>query len=116
MRELVCPISFSLSFCYGVRSGDKLADLWIIWIVLRSSIQIRRRQRLYREAVMTSSPTLPLGGYVGYRHMKWTQPHRGCDGLEFDTQGSRGGNPGLEVETASRYSSIGAVAGASVHW
>ena len=25
---------------------------------------------LYREAVATSSPTLPLGGYVGYRRMK----------------------------------------------
>jgi len=23
---------------------------------------------LYREAVATSSPTLPLGGYVGYSH------------------------------------------------
>ena len=25
---------------------------------------------LYREAVATSSPTLPLGGYVGYGGMK----------------------------------------------
>ncbi len=47
----------------------------------------------YREAVATSSPTLPLGGYVGYRRMKEDATPSGL--RQFDTQGSRGGNPGL---------------------
>jgi hypothetical protein len=34
--------------------------------------------------------------------VKVAQPHRGCVGLNIDTQGSRGGNPGLEAATASR--------------
>ena len=58
---------------------------------------------------MTSSPTLPARRLRWvWAHEKGTTPmgfrsHRGCGGLEFDTQGSRGGNPGLEVTTASRY-------------
>ena len=57
---------------------------------------------LYREAVVTSSPTLPPGGYVGYRDMKEGATQSGVEAnLEFDTQGSLG-NPGLEVVTASR--------------
>jgi hypothetical protein len=32
-----------------------------------SSIEIRGMADLYREAVATFSPALPLGGYVGYR-------------------------------------------------
>ena len=28
----------------------------------------------YREAVVTSSPTLPLGGYVGYRRERGRNP------------------------------------------
>src|SRR6266498_3005642 len=56
----------------------------------------------------------PRSGYglqpnVAAPRLRWvgmdkrTQPHRGCGGLELDTQGSRSGNPGLEVITASRY-------------
>jgi len=66
----------------------------------------------YREAVMTSSPTLPLGGYVGYRCMEDGATPMGLRpiGVEADeisiTQGSRGGNPGLVGATASRYMSI----------
>jgi len=48
-------------------------------------------------------PNVAASGYVGYRTWKGAQPHRGCGGLEPVTQGSRGGNPGLEVGTASRY-------------
>jgi len=51
--------------------------------------------------VAGSAATLGLVGW------KRTQPHRGWGGLEFDTQGSRNGNPGLEVATASRYFSEG---------
>jgi hypothetical protein len=58
---------------------------------------------LYREAVTTSSLTLPLGGYVGFKQVEEAQPHRGCGASGFDSQGSRDGNPGLEVATASRY-------------
>jgi hypothetical protein len=39
---------------------------------------------------------------LGDRASKKTQPHRGCVGLKINTQGSRGGNPGLEAATASR--------------
>gem|GEM_PF-4854526 len=54
----------------------------------------------YREAVVTSSPTLPLGGYVGYSTWKRVGVAADCNP---SPQGSRGGNPGLEVGTASRY-------------
>ena len=56
-----------------------------------------------REAVLTFSPTLPLGGYVGYWHMENDATPSGLRRLNLDTPGSRGGNPGLEVLTASRY-------------
>ena len=57
---------------------------------------------------------IPRSGYdfqpnVAARRLRWEQADkrgRNPDGveadLEFDTQGSRGGNPGLEVVTASR--------------
>ena len=84
---------------------------------------------IYREAVATSSPTLPLRGYVGYgrrkedttpsslsekskiakigdtktiRRDRKTRYKANVGQKKFDTQGSRGGNPGLQVATASR--------------
>jgi hypothetical protein len=64
---------------------------------------LARDQDSYREAVATSSPTLPLSGYVGCSRKKEDATPSGLSRMEFDTQGSRGGNPGLEVATASRY-------------
>jgi hypothetical protein len=58
---------------------------------------------LYREAVATFSPTLPLDGYVGYRADEEDATPSGLSRIGFDTQGSRDGNPGLKVTTASRY-------------
>jgi len=59
----------------------------------------------YRDAVSTSSPTLPgFGGYVGSGDTKADATPSGLRRIEIHiTQGSRGGNPGLEVATASRY-------------
>src|SRR5438132_4468687 len=68
------------------------------------SLRLARRRISYRKAVMTSSPTLPA------RRLRWVWAYgRGHNpiGVEADwnsvPQGSRGGNPGLEVATASRY-------------
>jgi len=56
-----------------------------------------------REAVSTSSPTLPgFGGYVGSRDTTRRNLSGLCQLKSDITQGSRNGNPGLEVETASR--------------
>jgi hypothetical protein len=57
---------------------------------------------MYREAVTTSSPTLPLGGYVGFRRVEEAQPHRGLRRIGIRFHRGRDGNPGLEGTTASR--------------
>ena len=56
----------------------------------------------YRKAVAPCSPTLPLGGYVGFTGMKEDATPSGLRHLGIEIQGSRNGNPGLEVITASR--------------
>jgi hypothetical protein len=69
-------------------------------------LRLSRYQVLYRVAVETFSPTLPLGGYVGCRGQKRRNPIGFEADLELDIQVSRGGKPGLyslEVATASRY-------------
>jgi len=43
---------------------------------------------LYREAVATSSPTLPLGGYVGYQRVKEDTTPSGLRRIGIRYQGS----------------------------
>ena len=56
--------------------------------------------------ISTMPDFIPRSGYVlqpnvAALRLRWVQAygrgrnHRGCVGSEFDTQGSRGGNPGL---------------------
>jgi len=64
---------------------------------------------------LSSAGLIPRSGSdlqpnVAARRLRWAKaerrgrnPIRGWGGLEFVTQGSRGGNPGLEVGTAARY-------------
>ena len=48
-----------------------------------------------------------LAATLGNGEAELTQPHRVEAVLEFDSQGSRGGNPGLQGETALRFSITG---------
>jgi hypothetical protein len=59
---------------------------------------------LYREAVKPSSPTLPLGGYIGYRRPKEEATPSGLRRIGIRSpQVAVAATPGLEVITASRY-------------
>jgi hypothetical protein len=58
--------------CYRnfVESNDKLDERLIELDDSDLALSLTRCEVLYREAVTTSSPTLPLGGYVGVRSRK----------------------------------------------
>ena len=54
--------------------SDKLKERLIKLDDIDLALRLARCNALYREAVTTSSPTLPLGGYVGKRSVRGHNP------------------------------------------